>query len=245
MDRRQLISAFEPAFGNKLAGDFIDHYVQIRRDYITTILGRTSPGKFVETFVQMVQHLARGKYDPHPNVEGFLLREIETLTSLDDGIRICAARIARSMYSLRNKRSIAHKNDIDPNSYDLFFLHSGASWIVAELLRVTNSVSMEEAGKIIQLLQVPPGKWVEDIGGRRLVHGDFGIRQEILVLLHSYYPEPRASAQIQHSLNRRNASSVRKEISKLYEEKILEGGGKAGYVLTMPGYHMASDLIKI
>jgi hypothetical protein len=147
------------------------------------------------------------------------------------------------MYSLRNKRSIAHKNEIDPNSYDLLFLHAGASWIVAELLRVTKSVSMEEAGRIIQLLQVPPGKWVEDIGGRRLVHGDFGIRQEILVLLHSYYPEQRRSTEIQHSLNRRSPGAVRKEISKMYAEKILEGSARTGYVLTMPGYKIASDLI--
>jgi hypothetical protein len=243
MDRKELMSAFEPSLGNKLSGDLVDQYIQIRRDYVTTTLGRAAPGKFVEVFVQIVQYLARGKYDARPNVEGFLLKDIETLNALDDGIRICAARIARSMYSLRNKRSIAHKNEIDPNSYDLMFLHSGASWIVAELLRVTKSVSMVEAGKIIQLLQVPPGKWVEDIAGRRLVHGNFGIRQEILVLLHSYYPETRTSVEIQHSLNRRSSGSVRNEILKLYREKTLEGNAKVGYVLTTPGYKLASDLV--
>jgi hypothetical protein len=243
MDRKDLIAAFEPSLGNKLSTDFVDQYIQIRRDYVTTTLGRTSPGKFVVIFVQVVQQLARGKFDAQPNVEGFLLKDIEGLTNLNDGIRICAARVARSMYSLRNKRSIAHKNEIDPNSFDLLFLHSAASWIFAELLRVTKSVSMEEAGKIIQLLQIPPGKWVEDIAGRRLVHGDFGIRQEILVLLHSYYPEPRKSSEIQHSLNRRGASSVRGEISRLYKEKIIEGNAKTGYVLTMPGYKEASDLV--
>lgn len=243
MDRKQLVAAFDSSLGPKLSADLIDEYMQIRRDSMTNTLGRSSPGKFVEIFVQACQFLAKGTFDPHPNIESFLSREVENFVVLSEGVRICAARIARSMYALRNKRSIAHKNEIDPNSYDLAFLLSGASWILAELLRTTKTISMQEAGQLIMLLQIPPGSWVEDIGGRRLVHGRFGIRDEILILLHSYYPEPHRSVDIQGSLNRRSAGTVRTELLRLYKDKFIEGTSKEGFVLTAPGHKAASILI--
>src|SRR5207249_2219977 len=105
-----------------------------------------------------------------------------------DGLRVCAARIARSIYTLRNKRNIAHKSDIDPNSFDLAFINQGASWIMAELLRNASGISMQEAGALIELVQAPVGTLVEEIDGTRLVHADVGLQGEVLILLHSHYP---------------------------------------------------------
>jgi hypothetical protein len=244
MNRQQLVAAFEPSLGPKLSVEIIDEYLQIRRDSMTGTLGRSSPGKFVEIFVQICQFLAKGRFELHPNVEAFLSKEIENLTLLNDGVRICAGRIARSMYALRNKRSIAHKNEIDPNLYDLSYLLAGSSWILAELLRTLRSISMEQAGLVIKFLQVPAGKWVEDIAGRRLVHGDFGIREEILILLHSYYPETCKSIEIQNSLNRRSGGAVRKQLSILYREKLIDGTARKGFVLTWPGHERATELLK-
>jgi hypothetical protein len=47
---------------------------------------------------------------------------------------------------VRNKRNIAHKGEVDPNTIDLAFAHHAAAWIMAELVRISTSVSMEEAG---------------------------------------------------------------------------------------------------
>ena len=55
------------------------------------------------------------------------------------------------MYTLRNKRNIAHKNDVDTNTHDLAFAHQGAAWITAELLRHATGVSMQEP--------VPSSSW--------------------------------------------------------------------------------------
>ena len=93
----------------------------------------------METVVQVLEYLETGTYTNKPNVDGFLREADNKAASLDDGLRICAARIARAMYSLRSKRSIAHKGDIDPSSYDLRFLLGGAQWILAELVRLRAS----------------------------------------------------------------------------------------------------------
>src|SRR5262245_33439476 len=56
----------------------------------------------------------------------------------------------RALYTLRNKRTIAHIGVVDPNSYDLCFLLHGSQWVIAELLRVAAKISMAEAGRLIE-----------------------------------------------------------------------------------------------
>src|SRR5215213_4900444 len=113
MDEARLIKALTPLVAEPLARDLAQQFVKIRGDLATRTLERASAGKFVETFVQCLQHMAHGSCDPKPNVDDFLNKRVESESALPEGLRICAARIARSMYTLRNKRNIAHKNEID------------------------------------------------------------------------------------------------------------------------------------
>jgi hypothetical protein len=57
--------------------------------------------------------------DQKPNVDEYLNRKAELESKLPEDLRICAARIARAMYTLRNKRNVAHKGQMDPNTIDI------------------------------------------------------------------------------------------------------------------------------
>lgn len=242
MDRKRLAGALTASVPAKLADDLVDSFLAIRQDAATKTFGRAAPGKFVETVVQVLQHLATGTHDPVPNVEDFLQRKVEN-TAIDDGLRICAARIARAMYALRSKRNIAHKGSIDPNSYDLDFVHAGARWIMAELLWPAQGLTMEQAGALIEMVHAPVGKSVEEIDGRRIVHADLGVRSEILVLLYSHYPDHVATDGVLTSLDRQDPSSVKKRIPELYQDKLVQGGKDQGYRLTSPGFDAATTII--
>ena len=50
-------SALAHMLPSKLASDIVQEYKTIREDVATGTLGRAAPGKFVETFVQILQHL--------------------------------------------------------------------------------------------------------------------------------------------------------------------------------------------
>ena len=227
-----------------LAEDLVDNLLAIRQDAATKTYGRTAPGKFVETVVQVLQHMATGKYDDPPNVEDFLKNRAEQHTALDDGLRICVARIGRATYALRSKRNIAHKGAIDPNSYDLDFLHAAARWILAEMLRLTQGLDMEEAGALIELVHTPFGRLTEKIDGRWLVYGNLSARNEVLVLLHRHYPDHMTVASILESLDRRNATSVRARIRELYKDKLIQGDAQKGYRLTVIGFDEALRAIR-
>jgi len=244
MDRTRLIGALSSHIPCELAKDLVDTFLEMRRDVATCTVGRATPGKFVETFVQTLQFLTDGRYEPKPKVEECLRKVQSTASRVDDGLRICGARIARAMYALRSKRSIAHKNSVDPNIYDLRFLLSGAQWIVAELIRVISGVGVEDAAQLVERIITPVWGLVEDLGDKRLVHGKLTVREEILVLLHSYYPAERRVKQICGEIDRRSASAVRKELRRMWQEKVVEGNGIKGYRLTKAGLWKAIAIIR-
>jgi hypothetical protein len=183
--------------------------------------------------------LDKGNYDAKPDVDGYLKNHAENATKVPDGLRICAARIGRSIYTLRNKRNISHKGEVDPNTIDLAYIHQGAAWIVSEFIRNATGVTMEEAGALIALVRAPVGTLVEDINGVRLVHADVSVRVELLLLLHSHYPDPVSMDAMLASLSRRSKSSVHNRLGELRHEKLVHGDAKSGYQLTRPGYDAA------
>jgi len=245
MNESRLAQSLTSGLGPKLAHELAASFVQIRQDLATNTFERASPGKFVETFVQCLQHLATGKCDLQPDVDGYLSKYAENQTALPDGLRICGARIARSIYTLRNKRNIAHKNPIDPNTYDLAYIHQGAAWIMAELIRNEAGITMQEAGALIELIEAPVGTLVEEIDGTRLVHADVTMRGEILILLHSHYPEYVNIDGILRSLKARSPGSVRARLNEMGHSKLIFSDGKKGYRLTRAGYTAAVDEIDL
>jgi hypothetical protein len=238
LDEARLATALAGLLGLTLSADLVSDLVKIRRDCATKTLERAAPGKFVETFVQCLQQIDVGAFDAKPSVDDYLGKKVEN-TSLPEGLRVCAARVARAIYTFRNKRNIAHKNDVDTNTHDLKFAHEGAAWITAELLRHATGVTMQEAGALIMMVQAPVGTLVEEIGGTRVVHADVSVHGELLLLLHSHYPDTLPVEAIMRSLSRRSSGTVRNKLRSLHAEKLAHGDAKSGYRLTVAGHAAA------
>lgn len=243
MEKESLFNALIQSMPKELARDLVEEFISIRRHVVEGNLGGSAPGKFVETVVQILQFLEDGSYEKSPNVDQYLRAVQCRASKLDENLRICAARIARSMYSLRNKRSISHKGQVDPNSFDLRFLHAGAQWIMAELIRIFSKIPMEEAGRLIDQIQLPVGGLIEDFGNRKLVLAELTTRDEILVLLHSNYPREMTKSDILLSLDRRKPDTVRKCIKALWNNRLIEGNEHEGYRLTNTGLRAAIEII--
>ena len=239
MDEARLVHALSALLDKTLAQELTRDFLKLRRDLATATLERASTGKFVEGFVQCLQQLVTGTYDQKPDVDLYLSKKAENETVLPEGLRICAVRLARAIYTLRNKRNIAHKNPVDPNTFDLALAHEGAAWIMAELLRNASGLSMQESGALIELLQAPVGTLVEEIDGTRLVHANTSVRGEILILLHSYYPDRVPVGDILKSMSARSPGSVKNRLAELRNAKLLHGDGGSGYRLTQAGHAAA------
>lgn len=239
----ELIAALAPTYGAGVVEGLVKDFVQIRRDHATSTLERASPGKFIEGFVQALQFMDDGTFEAKPNVEHFLNSVVENRMGLPDGLRIIAPRIARSVYALRSKRSIAHKNEIDPNEADLAQIHASASWIMSEMLRYASGVSMARAAELIAQVQAPVGPLVEEIDDTVLVHADLPVRSEILVLLHRQYPEYVPNSSLVRSIGAKGRRSISGRLSELRRTKFVFGDSEKGHRLTQAGFREASKII--
>ena len=234
MEMTRLAKLIETLVGRSLAVEITSEFVKIQRDYATNTLERASPGKFVEAFVQCLQYMSYGKYEPNPEVDFYLTQKVDK-ASLCDGLRICASRVARSMYTIRNKRSIAHKNELNPSRLDLAYLRQSAVWIMAELVRNATGLPMDDAGALVENIHAPVGTLVEEIDGIMLVHAEVSVRVELLILLHSHYPKKVKVATILKSLRGRNVGSVKKRLRELNSTRMIYGDFEAGFQLTVAG----------
>jgi len=237
-----LVAALATACPRSLAESLVKEFMQVRRDVTTGTLGGAAPGKFIETFVQILQHLETGTHEARPDVDEYL-RKLESRAGLDDGLRICAARVGRGMYTLRNKRNIAHIGAVDPNQYDLRFLLHGSQWVIAELIRVATKVTMADAGRLIEQVHEPAGGLIDDYGARPLVLAALTARDELIVLLHRSYPDAVATSNILKSLDRRTPRVVKDTLRKLWNGKFVDGNTGIGYRLTSRGYDVAVEII--
>jgi hypothetical protein len=240
MQESALIAAFATALPSELAEDLVHDFLNIRRDVATGTLGRAAPGKLVETVVQSLQALENaGAYDKQPNVDAYLRGLESRQSSLPDGLRVCAARVGRAMYSLRSKRNIVHKSEVDPSSYDLRFLYSGAQWILTELLALAQGISGDQAARFVLEVQLPVGELVEVLGDRRIVHGSLTAQDELLVVLMSFYPDVVTVKQVCDSMDRCASSTVRNALSALWKAKHVHKPKTGQVVLTQRGLREA------
>lgn len=236
----ELLAQFLPS---ELASDLAANYLEMCKDLLAGSVGQTTPGKFVEGFVQTLQFLESGTYEHSPKVDAYLVSLQSRASPVGDGLRICGCRIARAMYSLRSKRGIAHKSSIDPNSYDLAFLVRASSWILSELLRNAAGVDMDQAGAVVDQLSLPPLRLVESFEDHRLVLAQLPIGKEILVLLNSYFPNRVKKPEILKSLSRCNPATVKRRLLELRKEKLIDGTSESGFRLTSLGLRKSSEII--
>lgn len=227
----------------ELATDVVAHFVAIKADVATDTLERASPGKFVETVVQILQFLDNSRYQANPKVDDYLKNLESRAVNLSDDLRITLSRVARSMYTIRNKRNIAHKGAIDPSVGDLWYLLASAQWVLSELVRTILSTDMDTASRLVQFIQKPIDQVVEDFGEKRLVLRELTAKDELLVLLRYYYPDTVKVSQIHMDMDRLSRPTVSNTLKAARKDRLIEGNPGGSYKLTALGYRYSTDVV--
>lgn len=72
-----------------------------------------------------------------------------------------------------------------------------------------------------------------------MVHAKVSVETELLILLHSYYPDAVPVVEITKSLSRRSEGTVKQRLRDLHAAKLAQGDVKSGYQLTQAGHAKA------
>ncbi len=106
MNSEELIRVFSSYLPAELAADLVENFNILKRDASLKNLGNSAPGKFVETLVQVLQHLETGKYETAPKVDDYLKNLESRKPGFDDDLKVCTSRIGRAMYTGTRETSL-------------------------------------------------------------------------------------------------------------------------------------------
>jgi len=160
--------------------------------------------------------------------------------------RILMPRLMLSLYDIRNNRGVGHAGaDVDPNRMDATFVLYASKWLMAELVRLLHTLTIEEATAIVEGLIEREISWVwthED--KKRLLRTGMTWKQQTLVLLLTETDQV-AEADLFAWLEHPGTAGFRRDVLKpLHKARQVEyDAAKRTVRLLPPGLAVAEALI--
>lgn len=228
-----------------LVDSLLDSYKEIKENFF---LERHEPaelngGKFVEACYRIIEQETHGNFTPigthTPDMIG-KLRAFEKLTSSVslESYRIHIPRVLATIYNIRNKRGVGHLGgDVNPNFADSTFIVTCVDWILAELVRVHYTCSLDDAQKMVDSVIIRPSFLVHKIDDiRRVLNPKLKNRDQVLVLLASEYPNAVQDNQLFEWIEPKSKSTfINGVIKKLHSERFIEYRSDKKCLILPPG----------
>ena len=228
MVENKIFLILKQKFPDELCSNFIESFLAIIREHRKKnwkYAGNES-GQFIEVARRMLEFATTSKYTPLseklPLFNENTLRSYEHGDiSIDNSYRMLIPRYLYAMYSVRNKRGIIHKSEINPNAMDSTMLLNNAKWILAEFVRLSSNLPFEETAELIESLleREQPIFWT--IGEvTRILYPRMDSASKILCLL--YYQDGQADAKLQSSIEYKNSARFKEILRKLHNDRKIE-----------------------
>lgn len=149
-------------------------------------------GKICESMIRYLQQELLGSATPFgttlPNFSD-LCRSMEQTPKAagPEELRVLIPRALNFVYTMRNKRGMGHEGEeVSPHEADASAVVALANWCIAELIRVTSTLPMEDAQRIVDALaeRELPVVW-SGAGRKRVLNPNLPRRDQVLTLLYS------------------------------------------------------------
>lgn len=216
------------AYPQELVDNMLKSYIESIRQYRKgewNYFGN-NVGQYIEIVIRIIEFKIQGTYtdlkQKLPNFNERILTNWENSSkSVDDSYRIIIPRILFSMYCIRNKRGMIHKNHIDPNKMDAALLLSNMKWVLSELFRLSSTLSFEETIEIIELITNKEQSLVWKVGSKlRVLDPKMSCAQQILYLL--YLKSPQSEKSLLDNIEYSNSSRFKIILKDLHRKRLIE-----------------------
>ncbi len=113
-------------------------------------------------------------------------------------VRMYLPRALRVVYDIRNNRDVAHLADgIDPSLQDAALVVGVLDWVVAEFVRLSGRVTVEEGQALIDGLVTRAVPAIQEFDGiPKVLRSDLRASNHVLVLLYSRAPAAVALSEL-------------------------------------------------
>lgn len=210
-----------------------------------------SGGRFAEAAFRICQEVCTGTHTAIgktlPPVDQ-LLRTLEQTpsTGTDDAFRLHIPRSLRLIYDLRNKRDVAHLGaGVSPNFADASLILACASWVTAEIVRLSYQCDITTAQRIVDnLVQRRTSLiWTED-DIVRVLDPSLSTRDKVLLILHHLQPDWVEDAKLRAWVEYSNATRFRNDVlGGLHAEALIHYANGSARILP-PGNQHVEDHVR-
>jgi hypothetical protein len=154
----------------------------------------------------------------------------------DRSVRILIPRTLVALYEVRNNRGVGHVGgDVNANHADATVVLYGAKWLMAELVRIFHSVSLDEATAVVESLiaRVSPVVW--DIAGvKRVLTAGRTMKEKTLILLYEV-GGTASTVDLVKWTEHSNVAAYRRDVLRaLHKDRLIEYDTAAGLVHLSP-----------
>jgi hypothetical protein len=253
MAKKRLLELLVPPFPKKNITASLCHYTELVSDFQA---GRwenclAMVGKLVEAVLKALYiHVG----ETPPSGRGFKADTIinglasKPQGTCDDSIRLLIPRACRFIYDIVSNRGGRHDPDeVDPNEMDARVSVPICSWILAEMVRVSQkgTINLEDVKALVDSLTAKKYPYIEEIEGRYYYHFE-GLSAPDLALLALARNHPRRIAkQDLISTIRRNGfslSNAQKAVQRI--SRLVDDDGSGQLRLLIPGLNKADEIMK-
>jgi len=240
----QIKTGLAARFPASLVDELLECYTEQKRNLA---LGHLRPnevegGRFAEAAFRMLEHYVGWTITPigrHLDTDRLITR-LQNLPQgqAPDSVRLHIPRTLRVVYDVRNNRDAAHLADgIDPNLQDSFLVSSCLDWVLAELLRLSQGISANDAQRLIANITVKRIPAVEELpsGHLKTLRPKLGPSDRILLLLYQRGDAGATYDELAAWLKPAQRANLGRALRVLEHDKDLVVGSSGGFRITRLG----------
>jgi hypothetical protein len=166
----------------------------------------------------------------------------------DDSVRLLIPRACRFIYDIVSNRGGRHDpEEINPNEIDASVSVSICSWILAEMIRLSQKggVDVEAARTLVDSLTEKKYPFIEEINGRVYFHLTNKTATDVALLALAYHYPRRVSKQdLIDDIKRNRFSPTNARMAVQRISRFVDNDGKNQLRLLVPGLKKAEKIMK-
>jgi len=213
-----------------LVDRLVECYTELKQNYY---LGKHKPseleaGHFTEIVIRILQYVTNPGHNFTPlgtrlnNIDQEITRFGRLpAASFHDSIRLHIPRAVQVIYDVRNRRGVAHiGSDVNPNLSDSTFVMATCDWIMAELIRLCYTSSLEEAQKLVDCIVERKAPLIQDFSGYlKVLNPKLSVPNKILALLYYRGKEGASTKELRYWVKTKSPSHIPTAIANLEHKK--------------------------
>ena len=195
-------------------------------------------GHFVEAVRRIIEFETTASYTPFdknlPKFNDTILAHYASSTVGDDSFRTLIPRVLWAIYTVRNKRGVAHTGKVAPNEMDAALIVASMKWVLSEIVRIKSLLSIDETTALVSAIVERQFEilW-KDMGVRRILDPDMPAKNQVLVLL--YDKSPSTEEELRFAIEYKNKTDFRKNVLQpLHTRRRIEYRSTENTALILP-----------